>query len=389
MALTPEQQALDFNPELQDVSRQRKLADLLMSQGMQQPQGQMISGHYVAPSFIQQLNPIANILAGQAVGERADTKQQELAAALRTQKGEALNKFQTLMSKPETRNQAMQFAASNQYLQPLVAELMKPQKLGEGENLVMPSFGGGEPVNLASGGAKQTEAIRGYELAKQQGFPGSFVEYETALKRAGAPSVSVSMDKGLAAQVGPMLKESKEKTIGAVKGIDAANQVIGAIDSNKMFAGPLANQRLTVAQLGTTLGVGGNDVKEKINNTRAAIQGLAEITLQGRQEMHGQGAITESEGKLAERAKSGDISLTPGELKQLANAAKRAGEYTYTQHQSQLQAMAQNPETKQLIPYFTVPMMPARQTTQVPEQPSANQQLNIPSVGGWSVKAVK
>ena len=47
MALTAEQQALDFNPELQDVSRQRKLADLLMAQGMQQPQGQMISGHYV------------------------------------------------------------------------------------------------------------------------------------------------------------------------------------------------------------------------------------------------------------------------------------------------------------------------------------------------------
>ena len=64
------------------------------------------------------------------------------------------------------------------------------------------------------------------------------------------------------------------------------------------------------------------DLTQKINNTRAAIQGLAEITLQGRQEMHGQGAITESEGKLAERAKSGDISLTPGELKQLANAAK-------------------------------------------------------------------
>jgi hypothetical protein len=85
MALTPEQQALDFNPELQDVSRQRKLADLLMLQGMQQPQGQMISGHYVAPSWAQQINPIANILAGQAVGERADTKQAEMAAALRTQ----------------------------------------------------------------------------------------------------------------------------------------------------------------------------------------------------------------------------------------------------------------------------------------------------------------
>jgi hypothetical protein len=83
--MTPEQQAMDFNPELQDVSRQRKLADLLMAQGLQQPQGQMISGYYVAPSWSQQLNPMANILAGQAIGERADTKQTELAQALRTQ----------------------------------------------------------------------------------------------------------------------------------------------------------------------------------------------------------------------------------------------------------------------------------------------------------------
>ena len=371
MALTPEQEALNFNPELQDVSRQQKLAELLMAQGMQgQPQGQMISGHYVAPSWTQQLNPMANVLAGQAVGERADTQKAQIAAALRQRKGEALSKFQELMSNPETRGQAMPYAAKQPDLQALATELMKPQKLGEGENLVMPSIGGGEPVNLASGGTKQTEAMRGYQLAKQQGFPGTFIEYETALKRAGAPSVSVSMDKGLAAQVGPMMKESKEKTIGAIKEIDAANQVIGALDSNKMFTGPLANQRLTVAQLGSTLGVGGKDLPDKINNTRAAIQGLAEITLQGRQEMRGQGAITESEGKLAERAKSGDISLTPGELKQLAGAAKRAGEYTYNQHQGQLQAMAQNPETKQLIPYYNVGMMPARQTTQTPVKPS-------------------
>jgi len=82
---TAEQQALEFNPELQDVSRQRKLAELLMAQGMQQPQGQMISGYYIPPSWSQQLNPLANTLAGQAVGERADTKQAQMAEMLRKQ----------------------------------------------------------------------------------------------------------------------------------------------------------------------------------------------------------------------------------------------------------------------------------------------------------------
>ena len=153
MALTPEQEALDYNPELQGLSRERKLAELLMAKGMQQPQGQMISGHYVAPSWSQQLNPMANVLAGQAVGSRADTEQAKLAEALRIQKGEALATFQELMSKPETRGQAMKYASSNRFLQPLAAKLAEGMKLGEGEKFVMPGMDG-QSVEMASGGAK-------------------------------------------------------------------------------------------------------------------------------------------------------------------------------------------------------------------------------------------
>jgi hypothetical protein len=154
MALTPEQEILGVTPEVSDLSRQKKIAELLMSQGLDQPQGQMISGYYVAPSWSQQLNPLFKSIVGTESAKSADKKELELAAALRGQKGEALAKFQQLMANPETRAQGMQFAASNQFLQPLVSELMKPQKLGEGENLVMPSLGGGEPINLAAGGMK-------------------------------------------------------------------------------------------------------------------------------------------------------------------------------------------------------------------------------------------
>ena len=82
MALT-EQQLTQTSPEIIGLERQRKLADLLTAQAFQQPQGQMISGHYVAPSWTQQLAPMANILAGNAISERADKQQSELAAALR------------------------------------------------------------------------------------------------------------------------------------------------------------------------------------------------------------------------------------------------------------------------------------------------------------------
>ena len=385
-----DQQFLSQDPEVLGLQRQRQLANLLTGQAFNAPQGQMISGHYVKPSALQQALPMINAAIGGLTNANLDTKQTELAAALRGKQQEAVKQFVNATNPQE------RFAAgTSQYapaeLQKTAYGMVAPQKLAEGETISQLNMGTGQYEPMAQGGQKKTEAIRGYEMAKSQGFPGSFFDYEQQLKRAGASNVSVSMDKGIAAQVGPMMKEGQLQATSAVKGIDAANQVINALDTNKLFTGPLANQKLSIAQLGTTFGGASGDLTQKINNTRAAIQGLAEITLQGRQEMHGQGAITESEGKLAERAKSGDISLTPGELKQLANAAKRAGEFTYNNYQTKLQIMAKDPATAQMAPYFAVNQMPARQAPQQVQQvqPNANQQLNIPSANGWSVIGVK
>ena len=153
MALSAEQQALDFNPELQDVSRQRKLADLLMAQGMQQPQGQMISGYYVAPSFTQQLNPLANILAGQAVGERADTKQLELATALRGKQQQVMQAYAQAKTPQE------KFAiGTSEYAPPQLKaasfEMLKPQNVAEGASIQQLNMGTGAFDTIAQGGIK-------------------------------------------------------------------------------------------------------------------------------------------------------------------------------------------------------------------------------------------
>jgi hypothetical protein len=164
MALTAEQQAMDFNPELQDVSRQRKLADLLMSQGMQQPQGQMISGYYVAPSFTQQLNPLANILAGQAVGERVDTKQAQMAEMLRV-KGDAAAKdvMDTYKQDPQAA-----LAKATQYQQfPQVKALLP---------------------TLAKALESPT-SVQEFQYAQQNP---AFAEYQTNLKRAGGTNLNVN-----------------------------------------------------------------------------------------------------------------------------------------------------------------------------------------------------
>lgn len=151
MALTPEQQALDFNPELQDVSRQRKLAELLMSQATQQPQGQMISGHYVAPSWTQQLQPLANAAIGTAAANRADTQEQALATALRGQNAQDIQTYSELQKTDPAK--AIQFGLNsrNPTLKSLVAEDLKTQKYGEGEVGTRRNIATGEMETVGKG----------------------------------------------------------------------------------------------------------------------------------------------------------------------------------------------------------------------------------------------
>lgn len=77
------------------INRQQRFADMLMQQN-QQPQGQMVSGRYVAPSFFQMLNPVANMLAGAYVGKQSDTEAAKLAEKIRSGRATAEEKITNL-----------------------------------------------------------------------------------------------------------------------------------------------------------------------------------------------------------------------------------------------------------------------------------------------------
>jgi hypothetical protein len=90
--LSPEDYA-----QQQALNRQQRFSEMLMQQG-QQPQGQMVSGRYVAPSFAQMLQPVANMLAGAYVGKQSDTESAKLAQKLRTQEMSDLENYQKMYS---------------------------------------------------------------------------------------------------------------------------------------------------------------------------------------------------------------------------------------------------------------------------------------------------
>ena len=178
----------ELQPELRGITRQQQLANMLTQQAFQQPnQGQMVSGRYVAPSFFQGIAPMVNAYLGQRSAEQADVKQAALAEKLREGGNAEMQQFNQLFGEgtPDERKAAMQFAQSAKYSQGLrnmAGEMMKPQKLGEGEKLVM--FGmGGQPVELATGGAKLPTTVQEYEYAvKNQGYKGSLQDFRQSMR---------------------------------------------------------------------------------------------------------------------------------------------------------------------------------------------------------------
>lgn len=181
--------------------------------------------------------------------------------------------------------------------------------------------------------------------------------YEMGKAKAGATNVNVKTDvktgESLAGRVGPILEKSADQANAAAQQIDAAQRVIQAAQSGNIISGPMANTRLKLDQISTMFGIGGKDTTERIANTRQAIRGFAELTLKGRQQMKGEGAITEGESKLAEKATSGDIGeLTPAEMIQLAKASERVSRFNYAQHQHKLDAVRNNPDLQGVLPFY-------------------------------------
>ena len=82
-----------YQQEVVGLDRQRQLAQMLIKQGMEQPQGQMVSGRFVAPAWTERLANLLNIYSGQKGLEEADKKQLDLAQKLRQQEVADIQRF--------------------------------------------------------------------------------------------------------------------------------------------------------------------------------------------------------------------------------------------------------------------------------------------------------
>lgn len=389
----------EYTTDALDLARSQRLAQMLTASPM--PEGQMISGRYVAPSITQNLAQFANMATGAYFADKAEKQNQALAEKLRTGETQALADFmKTKQGTPAEMFAAQagpmpdggnipiqqsraavapnpQAAYANLYQDPRSPQRLRDlafnKMMAEPEAFTL-SKGAirferqpdGTTKQVAAGAPDLPDSIQ-YAISigrlpadpktwteQQANYAKTLVESKTS---AGASKYDFSNMLGKSvSDVAPILIASKTAAGGAIQQADAANRIIQSLDTNKIFTGAGANQKLQAAQIGQMLGVTGGKTEEIVANTRTAIQGLAQLTLQGRKQMRGEGAITESEGALAQRAMSGDVSLTAGELRILANAAKRSAKFTYDQHQSMMGALAK--DSPNSVPYYQIEVNP-------------------------------
>lgn len=138
-----ESQLLTTDPEVIGLQRQRQLANLLTGQAFNQPQGQMISGRYVAPSALQQALPMINAAIGGLTSANLDTKEQQLAAALRQKQANEVEQFGQLQQKDPDAALRYALSSNNPILRDIAKEELKGVKLEEGAIYQRRNLGGG------------------------------------------------------------------------------------------------------------------------------------------------------------------------------------------------------------------------------------------------------
>lgn len=187
------------------------------------------------------------------------------------------------------------------------------------------------------------------------------IDAKSAVAKAGAAKtdIHVNTEKSLlneiAGGLGKGITTGQDQARGALGTISTVNRLMDALDSGKTMAGPGTTFRQFGLQVGDMLGVTGKDAKEKLLNTRQAVQSLAQLELDAAQQMKGQGQITEAERAIIRRAASGDIDgMTGSELRLLGGVLDRTARTKIKTYNQQVAPLKSNPNAAPLAPFLDV-----------------------------------
>jgi hypothetical protein len=201
-------------------------------------------------------------------------------------------------------------------------------------------------------------SIQEYNFAVSQGYKGTFQEFVNEQKKAGATQIVMPGDKKMAEILGKGAGERLDNSLTQAQEAQSTLQNIAElrpIIEQGVFAGPLSSAPRAVAQIASQLGVTGKDTKELLERTAVAMQGLAKFELSAAAAMRGQGAITENERMLIQRAAAGRLDqFTAPEVQALLSAMEKTANFKIASHNRQLDVLRKSPsaEVRDLIPFY-------------------------------------
>jgi hypothetical protein len=244
MANPLDQYSNPYQPEILGMDRQRKLAEMLIAQGQQQPQAQMVGGRFIPVAPTQNLANLFNTALGAYGMYQADQKALDLANRIRQGEIEAFADFEktrrgtpaveggiygpdnklTMQTTPDMFGPNMelnpqyrrvapvagvapnpQAAYANLYYNPKASQRQRdlafakmtadPESFTLAEGAVryerQPD---GSVKAVATGPDKSSPEYKNYLIAVNDPvnpFKGGFTDYQTMLKRAGATSINM------------------------------------------------------------------------------------------------------------------------------------------------------------------------------------------------------
>lgn len=232
----------------------------------------------------------------------------------------------------------------------------------------------------------QPTSIREYQFAVGQGFKGTFQDFITEQKKAGAPSTTITLpgDKKMAEVLGAKGAERLDTSLTQAQEAQSTIQNINELRpilTEGVFAGPLSAAPRAVAQIASSLGITGKDTKELLDRTAVAMQGLAKFELSAAAAMRGQGAITENERVLIQRAAGGRLDqFTAPEVQSLLTAMEKTANYRIASHNRQLDVLRRSgsSEVRDLVPFYELGPM---NVAPVPTAPTGGVRKFNPKTG--------
>jgi hypothetical protein len=347
-----------YGQELAGIERNRALATALMQGGQQQPQGQMISGRYVAPSFAQNLNPLAQTVAGLYGQTQADTKQAQLASTIQQKQADILRGY------AEAKTPQEKFAlGTSPYapaaLQAATWDKLKTQKLSADETLLEGGIGGYTPTFTAPSAlapdVKAAAQLIGLNKPRDQ-----WTSQELAAVNAKATQIQLDKAQKNIVNIPNFL----EKTFGGEVATDQAKKFNSMatvaenapntiaqiqnqkkiLDSGKFFSGKTANLQQDMALYADALGLGGKDTVTKAANTQSLVTGAADATLNAISTSglgSGQG-FTDKDLRFLQDAKSFRIDMNKENIKRVLDLQEKAVLNTTNRYNQRLKTIPQS-----------------------------------------------